>query len=80
MNTRSDTLYRQLFAHPEIVRDLLAGFLPAGWARSLEVGAFERVNASYASDCGKQPPGHGVAGQGWRGVGEYESAGCRNGL
>lgn len=29
MNTRSDTLYRQLFAHPEIVRDLLAGFLPA---------------------------------------------------
>ncbi|OEZ57674.1 Rpn family recombination-promoting nuclease/putative transposase [Duganella sp. HH105] len=54
MNIRSDTLYRQLFAHPEIVRDLLAGFLPAGWARSLEVGAFERVNASYASDRGKQ--------------------------
>jgi len=54
MNTRSDTLYRQLFAHPEIVRDLLAGFLPADWARSLEVAAFERVNASYASDRGKQ--------------------------
>lgn len=54
MNTRSDTLYRQLFAHPEIVRDLLAGFLPADWARSLEVGAFERVNASYASDRGTQ--------------------------
>lgn len=54
MNSRSDTLYRQLFAHPEIVRDLLAGFLPADWARSLEVGAFERVNASYASDRGKQ--------------------------
>ncbi len=54
MNTRSDTLYRQLFAHPEIVRDLLAGFLPADWARSLDVSAFERVNASYASDRNKQ--------------------------
>ncbi|RFP15927.1 MULTISPECIES: Rpn family recombination-promoting nuclease/putative transposase [unclassified Duganella] len=54
MKTRSDTLYRQLFAHPEIVRDLLAGFLLADWARTLDVGAFERVNASYASDRGKQ--------------------------
>src|SRR3954465_8933831 len=53
MKTRSDTLYKQLFAHPEIVRDLLAGCLPAAWTGSLEVGAFERVNASYASDHGK---------------------------
>ena len=54
MNNRSDALYRQLFAHPEIVRDLLAGFLPADWARTLEVGAFERLNSSYVSDRGKQ--------------------------
>lgn len=54
MNSRSDSLYRQLFAYPEIVRDLLAGFLPADWARSLDVSMLERVNASYASDRGKQ--------------------------
>jgi hypothetical protein len=50
MKTTADSLYKQLFAHPEIVRDLLAGFLPVDWARALVVDAFERVNASYASD------------------------------
>jgi predicted transposase/invertase (TIGR01784 family) len=53
MKSTADTLYKQLFAHPEIVRDLLAGFLPVDWARALLVDAFERVNASYASDHGK---------------------------
>ncbi|WP_229257462.1 hypothetical protein [Duganella callida] len=46
MATRSDVLYKQLFSHPEIVRDLVAGFLSAEWAQSLQVEAFERVNAS----------------------------------
>ncbi|MDC8760271.1 Rpn family recombination-promoting nuclease/putative transposase [Janthinobacterium fluminis] len=49
-----DTGYRQLFAHPEMVRDLLAGFLPYPWAKDLDLRAFERVNASYASDTGRQ--------------------------
>jgi predicted transposase/invertase (TIGR01784 family) len=62
MKTNSDTLYKQLFAHPEIVRDLLAGFLRADWARALEVDAFERVNASYVSDSGKARHGDVV----WR--------------
>ncbi|NVM79197.1 hypothetical protein FHW83_005034 [Duganella sp. SG902] len=53
MTAPADALYKQLFSHPEIVRDLVAGFLPAGWAQQLEVGAFERVNASYTSDEGK---------------------------
>jgi predicted transposase/invertase (TIGR01784 family) len=53
MNPRADSLYKQLFAHPEIVRDLVAGFLAADWARDLTVQALERVNASYASDRGK---------------------------
>jgi predicted transposase YdaD len=53
MKTNSDTLYKQLFAHPEMVRELLAGFLKADWAQKLEVEAFERVNASYASDHGR---------------------------
>lgn len=53
MKSRSDTLYKQLFAHPEIVRDLLTAFLSAEWAQSLRVDAFERVNASYVNDQGK---------------------------
>jgi predicted transposase/invertase (TIGR01784 family) len=53
MNSRADSLYKQLFAHPEIVRDLVVGFLAADWVTGLTVEAFERVNASYASDHGK---------------------------
>lgn len=49
----NDTLYKQLFSHPELVRDLLAGFLRADWAQRLPLSAFERVNASYASEHGK---------------------------
>lgn len=53
MNSQADSLYKQLFAHPEILRELLTGFLEADWAASLSLGAFERVNASYASERGK---------------------------
>lgn len=53
MNASRDNIYKQLFSHPEIVRDLVVGALPAGWAQALEVEAFERVNASYASEQGK---------------------------
>lgn len=54
MKSRGDILYKQLFGHPEMVRDLLAGFVSAEWARALDVGAFERVNASYASERGRE--------------------------
>jgi predicted transposase/invertase (TIGR01784 family) len=53
MASRRDSVYKQLFSHPEIVRDLLVGLLPAEWARALTVDGLERVNASYASDHGK---------------------------
>lgn len=53
MKSHSDMLYKQLFGHPEVVRDLLTGFVPAEWTASLDVGAFERLNASYASENGK---------------------------
>jgi predicted transposase YdaD len=45
-----DLGYKQLFAHPELVRDLLSGFTPFACFRELEAGAFERVNASYVSE------------------------------
>jgi hypothetical protein len=53
MTTHRDTLYKQMFSHPEIVRDLVAGFLATDWAQALEVDALERINASYTSDHGK---------------------------
>jgi hypothetical protein len=48
MKVQADASYKQLFAHPELVRDLLRGFVPYAWADQLEVSAFERVNGSYA--------------------------------
>lgn len=54
MAEEHDTGYKQLFSHPEMVRDLLSGFVPYEWARHLELKAFERVSASYVSDAGRQ--------------------------
>lgn len=53
MKADHDTGYKQLFAHPELMRDLLRGFVPYAWAKDLEVAAFERVNASYVGDNGE---------------------------
>ena len=49
-----DTGYKQLFAHPELVRDLLAGFTPFNCFHDVDVRAFERVNASYVSERNSQ--------------------------
>ena len=53
MKSHSDILFKQLFAHPEVVRDLLTGFVSAEWTGSLDIGAFERINASYTTENGK---------------------------
>lgn len=45
-----DSGYKQLFAHPALVRDLLAGFTPFACFRDLPLNAFERLNASFVSD------------------------------
>jgi predicted transposase YdaD len=50
MSGNHDLGYKQLFAHPELVRDLLAGFTSFACFRGLEPSAFERVNASYVSE------------------------------
>lgn len=50
MSGNHDLGYKQLFAHPEMVRDLLSGFTPLECFRELDAGAFERVNASYVSE------------------------------
>jgi hypothetical protein len=50
MSGDHDLGYKQLFAHPALVRDLLAGFTPFDCFRELAPSAFERVNASYVSE------------------------------
>lgn len=45
-----DTGHKQLFAHLELVRDLLSGFTPFPCFQDVDVLAFERVNASYVSE------------------------------
>nr|WP_217127117.1 Rpn family recombination-promoting nuclease/putative transposase [Hydrogenophilus thiooxidans] len=50
MTQEHDTGYKLLFAHPEMVRDLLIGFVPEPWVQTLDFSTLERVNASYVSD------------------------------
>jgi hypothetical protein len=50
MSGDHDLGYKQLFSHPELVRDLLAGFTAFDCFRTLAPSAFERVNASYVSE------------------------------
>ncbi|RFP14097.1 hypothetical protein D0T25_22340 [Duganella sp. BJB488] len=52
MASEDDTAYKQLFAYPEMVRDLLLGFVPGEWVRQLDLDSFERINGSYVSDGG----------------------------
>jgi predicted transposase YdaD len=54
MRVDHDSSYKSLFAHPELVCELLAAFLPFPWAHQLKAEACRRVNASYATDGGQQ--------------------------
>lgn len=45
-----DTGYRQLFSHPEMVRDLLTGFVPQDWVAALDLNSLEKVSGSYVTD------------------------------
>jgi hypothetical protein len=53
MKADHDTGYKQLFAYPELMRDLLRGFVPYSWAKDLKLSAFERINASYVGENGE---------------------------
>ena len=48
--TRHDASYRQLFSHPEMVRDLIHGFVREPWVETVDFGTLERVNASFVSE------------------------------
>jgi hypothetical protein len=53
-DTPHDSGYKQLFSHPDMVRDLLTGFVPGPWLQAARFDTLERVNASYVSESDKQ--------------------------
>lgn len=50
MANHHDLGYKLLFAHPELVRELLAVFTPLASVGTLDTTCFERINPSYVSD------------------------------
>ena len=53
-NHAHDTGYKLLFSHPEMVRDLLTGYLGGAWLQQADFNTLERVNASYVSETERQ--------------------------
>ena len=52
MNTRKDHdhAYKLLFSHPEMVEDLLCGFVHEEWVSGLDFTSLEKVGGSYVAD------------------------------
>ena len=45
-----DAAYKLLFSFPDMVRDLLAGFVPREWTDALDLSTLERWPGSHVSD------------------------------
>ena len=45
-----DSGYKLLYGHAAMVRDLLTGFVPGDWVRSLDLSTLERCSGSYVTD------------------------------
>ena len=54
MSPSDDSSYKFLFSMPEMVRDLVLGFIPDPWLHSLDFATLEKVPGSYVSDSFKQ--------------------------
>jgi hypothetical protein len=50
MSKIHDSSYKFLFSNPELVRDLIMGFIPDDWLHSLDCATLEKVPGSYISD------------------------------
>ncbi|HUT78634.1 MAG TPA: Rpn family recombination-promoting nuclease/putative transposase, partial [Polyangia bacterium] len=42
--------YKLIFSHPEVVRDLLRGFVHEEWVKRLDFDTLERVNKSFVAE------------------------------
>jgi predicted transposase/invertase (TIGR01784 family) len=45
-----DHSYKLLFSHPQMVQDLLQGFVHEAWVADLDFSTLERVSASFISE------------------------------
>lgn len=50
MANHHDHSYKLLFSHPEMVRDLLIGFVKEEWVTQLDFSTLEKVSGSYVTD------------------------------
>jgi predicted transposase YdaD len=50
MSHDDDASYKTLFSAPEVVRDLILGFVPDEWLHGLDYTTLERVSGSYVTD------------------------------
>jgi hypothetical protein len=50
MSKNYDSSYKFLFSNPELVRDLIIGFIPDDWLHSLDYSTLEKVPGHYVSD------------------------------
>jgi hypothetical protein len=50
MTIDHDSSYKSLFSTPELVRDLIIGFVPDEWLLSLDYTTLEKVPGSYVTE------------------------------
>lgn len=50
MNQEDDAGYKLLFSAPEMVRDLVMGFIPDEWLHGLDYGTLEKLPGTYVTD------------------------------
>ena len=50
MNQEDDASYKLLFSAPELVRDLVMGFIPDEWLHGLDYATLEKMPGSYVTD------------------------------
>ena len=50
MNQEDDASYKLLFSAPELVRDLVMGFIPDEWLHGLDYDTLEKMPGSYVTD------------------------------
>jgi predicted transposase/invertase (TIGR01784 family) len=48
--TEHDGSYKHIFSHPEVVTDLLRGFVHEDWVEQIDYATLEKVNGSYIAD------------------------------
>lgn len=45
-----DSSYKKLFRNPEMIRDLISGFVDEAWVADVDFGSLEHVSGSYVTD------------------------------